>query len=149
MWTRVIQNRVSVVCRPDPLGNSLFARPRGGTMFNLNVIENLKPTDLPTPPQDAFGVVRACTNPNVTSKTLGEIITHNAVLTAELMRIVNSAYFGFRAKISSAAHAVTLLGHRALSNLALCVAIRDAFRPDAIPLLDMADYLEQSLRRAV
>lgn len=118
-------------------------------MFNLNAVESLKPTDLPAPPQEAFGIVRACTNPNVSSKTLGEIITHNAVLTAELMRIVNSAYFGFRAKITSAAHAVTLLGHRALSNLALCVAIRDAFRPDAIPLLDMADYLEQSLRRAV
>ncbi len=118
-------------------------------MVNPTAIANLKPTDLPAPPREAIGIVRACTNPNVTSKVLGEIVTHNAVLTAELMRIVNSAFFGFRTRVTSAAHAVTLLGQRALSNLALCVAIRDALRPDAIPLLDMADYLEQSLRRAV
>ena len=118
-------------------------------MADLTAIENLKPTDLPAPPQEAIGIVCACTDPNVSSRALAEIITRNAVLTAELLRIANSAYFGFRARVTSAAHAVTLLGHRSLSNLALCVAIRDALRRDSIPLLDMADYLEQSLRRAV
>jgi phosphoserine phosphatase RsbU/P len=109
----------------------------------------LKPTDLPAPPQEAIGIVRACARPEITSKRLAEIVTHNAVLTAELLRIVNSAFFGFRAKVTSAAHAVTLLGQRALRNLALCVAMRDALRTDAIPGLDMAEYWEQALRRAV
>lgn len=109
----------------------------------------LKPTDLPAPPQEAIGIVRACARPEINSRRLAEIVTHNAVLTAELLRIVNSAYFGFRAKVTSAAHAVTLLGQRALRNLALCVAMRDALRDDAIPGLDMADYWEQALRRAV
>ena len=112
-------------------------------------ISKLKPTDLPAPPQEAIGIVRACAKPSITSKRLGEIVTHNAVLTAELLRIVNSAFFGFRTKVTSAAHAVTLLGQRALRNLALCVAMRDALRPDAIPGLNMTDYWEQALRRAV
>jgi serine phosphatase RsbU (regulator of sigma subunit)/HD-like signal output (HDOD) protein len=110
---------------------------------------SLKPTDLPAPPQEAIGIVRACARPEITSRRLAEIVTHNAVLTAELLRIVNSAFFGFRAKVTSAAHAVTLLGQRALRNLALCVAMRDALRADAIPGLDMAAYWEQALRRAV
>ncbi|HEY9199706.1 MAG TPA: HDOD domain-containing protein [Gammaproteobacteria bacterium] len=109
----------------------------------------LKPTDLPAPPQEAIGIVHACSKPDITSKRLADLVTHNAVLTAELLRIVNSAFFGFRAKATSAAHAVTLLGQRALRNLALCVAMRDALRADAIPGLDMADYWEQALRRAV
>lgn len=109
----------------------------------------LKPTDLPAPPQEAIGIVHACSKPDITSKRLAELVTHNAVLTAELLRIVNSAFFGFRAKATSAAHAVTLLGQRALRNLALCVAMRDALRADAIPGLDMAEYWEQALRRAV
>lgn len=109
----------------------------------------LKPTDLPAPPQEAIGIVRACARPDITSRRLGDIVTHNAVLTAELLRIVNSAFFGFRTKVTSAAHAVTLLGQRALRNLALCVAMRDALRADAIPGLDMAAYWEQALRRAV
>lgn len=109
----------------------------------------LKPTDLPAPPQEAIGIVHACSKPDITSRRLADLVTHNAVLTAELLRIVNSAFFGFRAKATSAAHAVTLLGQRALRNLALCVAMRDALRADAIPGLDMADYWEQALRRAV
>lgn len=118
-------------------------------MTERNALADLKPTDLPAPPQEAIGIVRACAHSDITSKRLAEIVTHNAVLTAELLRIVNSAFFGFRAKATSAAHAVTLLGQRALRNLALCVAMRDALRPDAIPGLDMSAYWEQALRRAV
>ena len=51
--------------------------------------EQIKPTDLPAPPQEAIGIVRACARPNITSKRLAELVTHNAVLTAELLRIVN------------------------------------------------------------
>lgn len=118
-------------------------------MTEPSSLERLKPTDLPAPPQEAIGIVRACAKPNITSKRLAELVTHNAVLTAELLRIVNSAFFGFRTKVTSAAHAVTLLGQRALRNLALCVAMRDALRPDAIAGLDMNEYWEQALRRAV
>ncbi len=118
-------------------------------MKERSSLNQLKPTDLPAPPQEAIGIVRACARTDINSKRLAEIVTHNAVLTAELLRIVNSAYFGFRTKATSAAHAVTLLGQRALRNLALCVAMRDALRPDTIPGLDMAEYWEQALRRAV
>lgn len=118
-------------------------------MPDQNTWTHLKPTDLPAPPQEAIGIVRACARPDITSRRLAEIVTHNAVLTAELLRIVNSAFFGFRAKATSAAHAVTLLGQRALRNLALCVTMRDALRADAIPGLDMSAYWEQALRRAV
>ncbi|MFN2309196.1 MAG: HDOD domain-containing protein [Gammaproteobacteria bacterium] len=109
----------------------------------------IKPTDLPAPPQEALGIVHACAKPEITSRRLAEIVSHNAVLTAELLRIVNSVYFGFRTPANSAAHAVTLLGQRALRNLALCVALRDALRPAAIPGLDMNAFWEQALRRAV
>lgn len=118
-------------------------------MTERTALADLKPTDLPAPPREAIGIVRACAHSDITSKRLAEIVTHHAVLTAELLRIVNSAFFGFRAKATSAAHAVTLLGQRALRNLALCVAMRDALRPEAIPGLDMAAYWEQALRRAV
>jgi len=118
-------------------------------MVDLTRIANLKPTDLPAAPKEAIGIVRACADPNITSKTLGDIISRNAVLTAELLRIANSAFFNFRMQVTSAAHAVSLLGQRVLRNLALCVAVRDALRPDAIPLLDMEEYQEQALRRAV
>ncbi len=118
-------------------------------MMERSALTQLKPTDLPAPPQEAIAIVHACARADISSKRLAEIVTHSAVLTAELLRIVNSAFFGFRAKATSAAHAVTLLGQRALRNLALCVAMRDALRPESIPGLDMAAYWEQALLRAV
>ena len=61
-------------------------------MPDQNTWTRLKPTDLPAPPQEAIGIVRACARPDITSRRLAEIVTHNAVLTAELLRIVNSAF---------------------------------------------------------
>ncbi|HEB99609.1 MAG TPA: HDOD domain-containing protein [Thiotrichales bacterium] len=110
---------------------------------------DIKPSDLPAPPQEAIRIVHACSDPKIDSRQLGAIIANDPVLTAELLRIANSPFFGFRARVRSAAHAVTLLGHRALRNLALCVAMRDALRPQAIPGLDLARYWEAALRRAV
>lgn len=112
-------------------------------------LASIKPADLPAPPQEAIRIVHACTRPDITNRQLGEIISHDPVLTAELLRVANSAFFGFRVKVRSAAHAVTVLGHRALRNLALCIAMRDALRPDAIPGLDIRGFWESALRRAV
>lgn len=112
-------------------------------------LTSIKPADLPAPPQEAIRIVHACTRTDVTNRQLGEIISHDPVLTAELLRVVNSAFFGFRVKVRSAAHAVTVLGHRALRNLALCIAMRDALSPDAIPGLDIRGFWESALRRAV
>ena len=65
------------------------------------------------------------------------------------MCTVNSALFGLTREIKSAPHAVAVLGNRALRNLALCLAVRDALKPGAIPGFDMISYWEDALRRAV
>lgn len=108
----------------------------------------IKPADLPAPPREAIGIVHACSNPDVTSNDLAKIITHNPVLTAELLRVVNSPFFGFAQKISSVTRAVTLLGQRALRNLVLCIAMRDAIRVDDIEGFSVQQYWESALRRA-
>lgn len=71
------------------------------------------------------------------------------MLTAEILRVVNSAFFGAKREVKTAVQAVTLLGNRALRNLALCLAVRDAVRPGAIPKFDLMSYWEDALRRGV
>jgi len=111
--------------------------------------ETVRPSDLPAPPKDAIRIVQACSNPGIDSRDLAQIVANDPVLTAELLRVANSAYFGLVSQVKSASRAVTVLGSRALRNLVLCIAMRDALRADSIPGFDIDLYWEDALRRAV
>jgi diguanylate cyclase (GGDEF)-like protein len=110
---------------------------------------SLKPSDLPSPPQATARVIQACSDPNIGAQGLAQIVASDPVLTAELLRVVNSAFFGLKREVRSAVQAVTILGNRALRNLALCLAVRDSVRPGAIPGFDVMSFWEEGLRRAV
>ena len=109
----------------------------------------VRPSDLPAPPKDAIRIVQACSNPGIDSRDLARIVANDPVLTAELLRVANSAYFGLVSQVKSAARAVTILGNHALRNLVLCISVRDALRADSIPGFDIDAYWEDALRRAV
>ncbi len=111
--------------------------------------DTVRPSDLPAPPKDAIRIVQACSNPGIDSRDLARIVANDPVLTAELLRVANSAYFGLVSQVKSAARAVTILGNRALRNLVLCISMRDALRADSIPGFDIDAYWEDALRRAV
>ncbi len=112
-------------------------------------LEQLKPSDLPSPPQAALQILRACSQDDVSSTALSVLAEKDPVLTAELLRVVNTPFFGLSRKVQSLSHAVTILGQRTLRNLVLCLSVRDAIGKDAIPGLDTSAYWEDSLRRAV
>ena len=109
----------------------------------------VRPSDLPAPPKDAIRIVRACSRTGIDSRDLADIVANDPVLTAELLRVANSAFFGLVSQVRSVARAVTVLGNRALRNLVLCISMRDALRADAIPGFDIDAYWEDALRRAV
>ncbi len=110
---------------------------------------SVRPSDLPAPPKDAIRIVQACSRPGVDSRDLARLVANDPVLTAELLRISNSAYFGLVSQVKSVSRAVTVLGNRALRNLMLCLSMRDALRSDAIPGFNIDVYWEDALRRAV
>ncbi len=113
-----------------------------------DAIKELKPADLPSPPQAAARIVQACSDPDVSAQALARIVASDPTLTAELLRTVNSALFGLSGEVSSSAHAVAVLGNRALRNIALCFAVRDSVAPDAIEGFETLEYWEDALRRA-
>ncbi len=107
------------------------------------------PADLPSPSPAVLQIIRACSRQEITSRQLSRLVSMDAVLTAALLRIVNSAYFGFAEKIKTIPHAVTIIGTRSLRNLVLCISVRDALRAKTIPGFDRAAYTDDVLRRAV
>ena len=108
----------------------------------------IRPVDLPAPPQAAIRMMRACSGDNVVGNAeLAKLAANDPLLTAELLRVVNSAWFGFQRTIRNITHAVSILGLRALRNLALCIAVRDALSKKPIEGLDLVEFWEDALRR--
>ncbi len=67
----------------------------------------------------AVPIITIFDDPKSTFHDLTEIISKNEQLTAKVLRIANSGYYGFRRKIKDLSHAAVLLGWNAIKMLAL------------------------------
>ena len=111
-------------------------------------LDSIKPSDLPAPPQAAIQILRACANTEVNNQELARLASTDPVLSAELLRIVNSPYFGMGGEVSNVTRAINILGHKALRNMVLCISVRDAIDPKNLPGFDVTAFWEDTLRRA-
>lgn len=112
-------------------------------------LRTLTPSDLPSPPDVAMRIVRACGDPAVSNKELREIIGSDSTLTMELLRIVNAPFFGLRQPVTRMEQVLVVLGHRRLRNIALLFIARETLRLQTISSAELRGYWEESLRRAV
>lgn len=110
---------------------------------------DINPSDLPSPPQATLNIVHACSDESVSNKQLSDLVIHDVSLTAELLRLVNSSFFGLANEVSSINKAINIIGHRTLRNLALCITVRDAINSEIFADFDTDSYWRDSLLRAV
>ena len=83
--------------------------------------------DLPTLPRIVLKITELVNNPKSSARDLAGVITDDQVLTARLLKFVNSAFYGFPQNISTATDAVVLLGFDAIRNLLLTTSMFDLF----------------------
>jgi len=86
--------------------------------------------DSQTLPTVALKVNQLAASENSTMKDFEEVIKHDPVLVARLLRLVNSAYFGVADKITSIKRAVAFVGIKTIRNLVAVEAMKDFFRKD-------------------
>jgi len=93
--------------------------------------ERLKRDELKLPglPETAEQVRNATMDPDCNLHDLSHIIQQDAVLTAKLIRLANSAYLGGHSKAESLMQALTRIGMRRIRTLALAMAMEQVFRP--------------------
>ena len=80
---------------------------------------------------------------------VAQLIIFDPGLTARLLRIVNSAYFGFSAKIDTVNHAVSILGVQQVHDLVLTTSIADALGDYECAHLDIRQFWLRSVYRAI
>jgi HD-like signal output (HDOD) protein len=77
-------------------------------------------------PAVAARVLRVAEGDRFSAQELAQVIGADPALTAKLLRLANSAYYGFARRISTVRDAVVLLGFRAVRSAALASSIIDA-----------------------
>ncbi len=80
---------------------------------------------------------------------VAQLIVYDPGLTARLLKIVNSAYFGFAAQIGTIQHAVSILGVQQIEDLVLATSIADALGDYQCEHLDVKQFWLGSVYRAI
>jgi putative nucleotidyltransferase with HDIG domain len=81
-----------------------------------------KLADLPPLPAVVTRIMQTINNPTTSAEELSRLISLDQGLASKILRIVNSAYYGFPKRISTITHAVVILGFNTVRNLVLGVS---------------------------
>ncbi|MBN1478349.1 HDOD domain-containing protein [Candidatus Sumerlaeota bacterium] len=85
-------------------------------------------TSLPTLPGIVEKLAVEVEDEQASAEEIGRMISADQVLSAKVLRLVNSAYYGFPGRISTVTHALVLLGFNVIKGLVLSAAVLDMMK---------------------
>lgn len=118
-------------------------------MINEELQKLLAGAQLPALPQSAIRLLELSQNPDNGPGEFAVPIEADPGLTGQVLRFVNSSYFGFAQEISSIKLAISLVGIRAIKNFALWSAVFSLMPNPKCGPFDLKSLWQDSLRRAV
>ncbi len=83
--------------------------------------------EIPAMPNVVMQAINLVKNPNASIKDLANIISYDQSLSAKVLTLVNSAYYGFSQQITSINRALALIGMVKAKNLIITIAMRPMF----------------------
>ena len=91
-------------------------------------------------------VLEICNDPNTSPNDLNRIISLDPVLTGQVMKVINSAYYALPSKITSLTRAIIMLGLNTVKNLALSTAaLKSLGGAESFQALSMEDFWVHSI----
>lgn len=87
----------------------------------------------------------ALESPQCSLVTIGEAIERDPDLTARLLRLGNSAFYGYSTRLSTVAEALSLIGIQQVQDLILASSIIEHFKGLPADFLDMESFWRHSL----
>jgi len=91
-----------------------------------------------------FQVERAINHPSSSSTDIAKALSTDQGLSARLLRIANSAFYGFPQRVESVDHAIRIIGTRQLHDLVLATVVLTQFRGVDVNLVTMKSFWQHS-----
>ncbi len=104
---------------------------------------------LPALPHSAISLLQLSQNPDCGPSDFAKPIEADPGLMGQVLKFVNSSYFGFSREIMSVQQALTLVGTRAITNFALWNAVFSVIPNPKFGPFDLKSLWQDSLRRAL
>ncbi len=106
------------------IGEEMVESPSASDQADLRErVENA--TNLPSLPDVVFHIFEMADDPCTSSRQVGAEIARDQVLSAKVLKLVNSGLYGFSRSITTISHAVTMLGFDAVKSLVLGSSVLD------------------------
>ena len=99
--------------------------------------------ELPTIPRVVQRLIAALRDPDVDTRKIGEALSQDPILSAKVLRLANSAFFGGQRSMSSIDAAVAMVGIQALNRLIVACGVSSSFKE--IPGIDMGIFWRDAL----
>jgi putative nucleotidyltransferase with HDIG domain len=81
--------------------------------------------EVPTLPSVYQELFNKMSNPNVSVPQLAEIVSRDQALATKILKLVNSAFYGYKGEINTISRAMVILGFRTVRNAALAISVFD------------------------
>ncbi|PIQ26788.1 hypothetical protein COW36_00445 [bacterium (Candidatus Blackallbacteria) CG17_big_fil_post_rev_8_21_14_2_50_48_46] len=100
---------------------------------------------LPTLPIIVQQVMLEINNPDSSMKDIAALIERDQSMSAKILKLVNSAFYGFSKRIGTIGHAISILGFETVKSLVLGVSVLDTFK---IREFNMYEFWQHSISTA-
>ena len=129
-------------CDPGLLRDGIARATRLGAVLNSRMLTSLVGAlrDLPSQPRVLAELKLALSRPNVSIDRIVRIAEQDIAISAKLLQLVNSAFFGLAREVTDLKTAVSCLGTTVLHDLVLTL---DVFRPFQANEFVSENYLEK------
>ncbi len=84
-------------------------------------------TQIATLPEVTAKIIQIVEDPRSTTRDLQNIIKHDVALSAKILKVVNSAFYGLPRQVSSVDRAIVLLGLSTVKNIAVATSVTKLF----------------------
>ena len=96
-------------------------------------------------PDISLRVTEMVEDPDASISDIGSVISQDPALTAKILKLANSAMYGFRSEIDTVQRAITMLGTRQIRDLVLATSAVDTFKGIPNSLVSMEDFWYHSI----
>ncbi|MCX5906064.1 MAG: HDOD domain-containing protein [Deltaproteobacteria bacterium] len=130
---------------PEPAPESKTNRsPLANQAINIETLFD-QDVCLASLPNIFWEITKVTSDPRSSAVHVADVISKDTSLSAKLLKMVNSAFYGFPAKIDTISRAVMIVGSKQLSTLALGTSVIHIFRSIPSDLVDMRSFWEHSI----